>query len=325
MGPSTQPHRPADGGRDLPRVGGGAAAGGRGADRPPGHGDADAAPTARARSTRSSQNTNVTDARLGDADRATTRSRPTDVTGLHPLRRVRLRDRVVLHRHVLADADRARAALLSTSRTARRRAGSRSAARRSPTRPTQAFTGTHSLKTTNRTASFMGPGVSLHGPADQGRDLSGDAVGAPGRRASRRPRCSPPCQRTPTGGSAAFDTVAHDANVTDAGLGDHDRALLVHHRQLGLHLLRPDDVGERVVLHRQRQHRAGRAAARPARQHRGRQQHVRERHDRGLEVAHGRRDGRRHARADAHGGTLQPADHATAPPRSRARPSTSPT
>ncbi len=143
------------------------------------------------------------------------------------------------------------------------------------------------------------------GEADQGCNVSGDRVGAPGH--------------GPAGEHADRDVPAHadrgQRGVRPGrlgerhrpGVGDHDRHLLVHHRQLGPHLLCPDRVRERVVLHRRRQHRAGRAASRPARQHRGRQQHVREPDGRGVEVAHRRRDRRGHQRRRARR-QLQPAD-----------------
>ena len=78
-----------------------------------------------------------------------------------------------------------------------------------------ANTGTHSLKTTNRTASFMGPGVSLQGQLTKGatyqvtvsvRMVAGQAMTT----------ILPTFQRTPTGGSAQFDTVMTISNVTDA-------------------------------------------------------------------------------------------------------------
>ena len=83
-----------------------------------------------------------------------------------------------------------------------------------------------------------GPGRQPAGPADQGRDLSGDAVGAPGRGRARDHAAAPPCQRTPTGGSAQFDSVVDAANVTDQAWVTVTGALLVHHRQLGADLLR---------------------------------------------------------------------------------------
>jgi endo-1,4-beta-xylanase len=77
-----------------------------------------------------------------------------------------------------------------------------------------AFSGTHSLKTTNRTASFMGPGVSLQGQLTKGATYQ---VTLSVRMVAGQPTTTilPTFQRTPTGGSAQFDTVTTISNVTD--------------------------------------------------------------------------------------------------------------
>ncbi|HXU61480.1 MAG TPA: endo-1,4-beta-xylanase [Polyangia bacterium] len=76
-----------------------------------------------------------------------------------------------------------------------------------------AFTGTHSLKITNRTANFMGPGVSLQGQLTKGAtyQVTVSARMVTGEAAST---LQATMQRTPTGGSAQFDSVA-SASVTD--------------------------------------------------------------------------------------------------------------
>ncbi len=76
-----------------------------------------------------------------------------------------------------------------------------------------AFTGTHSLLTTNRTASFMGPGVSLQGTLTKGATYQ---VTLSARLQTGQPASTliATFQRTPTGGSAAFDQVV-SASVTD--------------------------------------------------------------------------------------------------------------
>ncbi len=76
-----------------------------------------------------------------------------------------------------------------------------------------AFTGTHSLLTTNRTASFMGPGVSLQGQLTKGATYQ---VTLSARLLTGQPTSTliATFQRTPTGGSAAFDQVV-SASVTD--------------------------------------------------------------------------------------------------------------
>jgi len=78
-----------------------------------------------------------------------------------------------------------------------------------------ANTGTHSLKTTNRTASFMGPGVSLQGQLIKGATYQ---VTVSARLVAGQPMSNllPTFQRTPTGGSAQFDSVMTLSNVTDA-------------------------------------------------------------------------------------------------------------
>jgi endo-1,4-beta-xylanase len=77
-----------------------------------------------------------------------------------------------------------------------------------------ANTGTHSLKTTNRTASFMGPGVNVLGQLVKGatyqitvsaRLVAGEATS----------NLQPTFQRVLTGGATAFDSVMTLSNVTD--------------------------------------------------------------------------------------------------------------
>jgi endo-1,4-beta-xylanase len=79
------------------------------------------------------------------------------------------------------------------------------------------FTGTHSLKTTGRTASFMGPGLNLltvPAPLAKGATYQ---VTLSVRMVAGEPASNlqATVQRTPTGGSASFDFVASTANVTD--------------------------------------------------------------------------------------------------------------
>ncbi len=76
-----------------------------------------------------------------------------------------------------------------------------------------AFTGTHSLLTTNRTASFMGPGVNMLGQLTKGATYQ---VTVSARLQTGQPASTliATFQRTPTGGSAAFDQVV-SASVTD--------------------------------------------------------------------------------------------------------------
>ena len=73
--------------------------------------------------------------------------------------------------------------------------------------------GTHSLLTTNRTASFMGPGVSMLGQLTKGATYQ---VTVSARLQTGQPASTliATFQRTPTGGSAAFDQVV-SASVTD--------------------------------------------------------------------------------------------------------------
>jgi len=77
-----------------------------------------------------------------------------------------------------------------------------------------AFSGTHSLKTTNRTATFMGPGTSLTGQVQSGasykvsvaaRLVAGQA--ATGLKVT--------VMRTLSDGTNAFDSVVTSTNVTD--------------------------------------------------------------------------------------------------------------
>jgi endo-1,4-beta-xylanase len=76
-----------------------------------------------------------------------------------------------------------------------------------------AFTGTQSLKTTNRTANFMGPSISMQGKLTKGATYQ---VTLSARLVLGQPASTliATFQRTPTGGSAAFDTVV-SASVTD--------------------------------------------------------------------------------------------------------------
>jgi endo-1,4-beta-xylanase len=77
-----------------------------------------------------------------------------------------------------------------------------------------ANTGTHSLKTTNRTASFMGPGVNLLGQLIKGATYQ---ITVSARLVAGEPQSNlqPTFQRTPTGGSTSFDSVMTLSNVTD--------------------------------------------------------------------------------------------------------------
>jgi endo-1,4-beta-xylanase len=80
----------------------------------------------------------------------------------------------------------------------------------------QAFAGTHSLKTTGRTAGFNGPSLNLLGVLTKGATYQvGVSVRLLAPAAPTTIRVT--MQRTPTGGSAAFDTIAQNTNVTDAG------------------------------------------------------------------------------------------------------------
>jgi endo-1,4-beta-xylanase len=76
-----------------------------------------------------------------------------------------------------------------------------------------AFTGTHSLKITNRTASFMGPGLNLQTQLAKGATYQ---VTLSVRLVTGQPASTilATVARTPTGGTTAFDSVA-SANVTD--------------------------------------------------------------------------------------------------------------
>src|SRR6187551_925565 len=79
----------------------------------------------------------------------------------------------------------------------------------------QAFAGTRSLKTTGRTAGFMGPSLNLTGQlvkgATYGVTVSGRLVAGEAATTLRVTM-----QRTLPGGTQAFDTVAQNTNVTDA-------------------------------------------------------------------------------------------------------------
>ncbi len=77
-----------------------------------------------------------------------------------------------------------------------------------------ANTGTDSLKTTNRTASFMGPGINLQGQVVKGATYQ---VTISVRLVAGQPTTTilPTFQRTPPGGTAQFDTVMTISNVTD--------------------------------------------------------------------------------------------------------------
>ena len=77
-----------------------------------------------------------------------------------------------------------------------------------------AFTGTHSLKITNRTASFMGPGLNLQTQLAMGATYQ---VTVSVRMVTGQPASTvlATVARTPTGGTTAFDSVASKSNVTD--------------------------------------------------------------------------------------------------------------
>jgi endo-1,4-beta-xylanase len=77
-----------------------------------------------------------------------------------------------------------------------------------------AFTGTHSLKTTGRTASFMGPGLNLQTLLTPGATYQ---VTLSVRLVTGQPTSTlqATVARTPTGGKTAFDSVASASNVTD--------------------------------------------------------------------------------------------------------------
>jgi endo-1,4-beta-xylanase len=77
-----------------------------------------------------------------------------------------------------------------------------------------ANTGTHSLVTTNRTASFNGPSLNLQGVLTKGATYQ---IMVSARLVAGQPTSNllASVARTPTGGSTAFDTVATANNVTD--------------------------------------------------------------------------------------------------------------
>src|SRR5436190_4743267 len=78
-----------------------------------------------------------------------------------------------------------------------------------------AFVGTHSLKTTGRTAGFNGPSLRVTSQLAKGATYQVSvAVRLVAGSAPTTIRVT--MQRTPTGGSAAFDTIAQNTNVTDA-------------------------------------------------------------------------------------------------------------
>ena len=78
-----------------------------------------------------------------------------------------------------------------------------------------AFTGTHSLKTTGRTAGFNGPSLDLVSKLTKGTTYNvGVAVRLVAGSAPTTIRVT--MQRTPQGGTTAFDTIAQNTNVTDA-------------------------------------------------------------------------------------------------------------
>jgi endo-1,4-beta-xylanase len=77
-----------------------------------------------------------------------------------------------------------------------------------------AFTGTHSLAITGRGASYAGPGVNLQGQLTKGATYQ---VTMSVRMVTGQPTSTlqATMQRTPTGGSATYDSVATASNVTD--------------------------------------------------------------------------------------------------------------
>ncbi|MBW8868891.1 MAG: carbohydrate binding domain-containing protein [Acidobacteria bacterium] len=145
-----------------------------------------------------------------------------------------------------------------------------------------ANTGTHSLKTTNRTANFMGPGVSMQGQMTKGATYQ---VTVAVRMVAGQPATTllPTFQRTPTGGSAQFDTVMTISNVTDAAWVtatalysfNTDNSGLIFYQRVPLRRVRVGEAGAR----------AGRfaAACQPATQRR---------HD--LDLPHRRQQHERH-------------------------------
>ncbi|HEV2666055.1 MAG TPA: carbohydrate binding domain-containing protein, partial [Blastocatellia bacterium] len=78
-----------------------------------------------------------------------------------------------------------------------------------------AFNGTHSLKTTNRTAGFHGPSLNVLNTLTKGATYQVTAsVRLVAGQTPTTVRVT--VQRTPAGGSNQFDTVAQNTNVTDA-------------------------------------------------------------------------------------------------------------
>jgi endo-1,4-beta-xylanase len=79
-----------------------------------------------------------------------------------------------------------------------------------------ALTGTHSLLTTNRSASFMGPSISLQNQLARGGTY---LFTLSARLQTGQPQSSlqATLQRTPPGASSSFDTVVTLSNVTDQG------------------------------------------------------------------------------------------------------------
>ena len=165
----------------------------------------------------------------------------------------------------------------------------------------QAFAGTRSLKTTGRTAGFKGPSRQLIGQLTKGATY-GVTVSARLVDGEAATTVRVTMQRTLTG---RLERVRYDRAERERdrrGVGDDDRGLHVHDRRDRSAPLRRVDVADRLVLHRQLQHHAGRAAARPARQHRRRHASFESGAPGGLVLAHGRGD-RPNTTADAHSGT----------------------
>ena len=80
----------------------------------------------------------------------------------------------------------------------------------------QAFAGTRSLKTTGRTAGFMGPSLDLTGQLVKGATHQvGVSVRLVAGEAPTTIRVT--MQRTLVGGTQAFDTIAQNTSVTDGG------------------------------------------------------------------------------------------------------------
>ena len=78
----------------------------------------------------------------------------------------------------------------------------------------QAFTGTHSLKVTNRTASFMGPGLNVLSQIQKGATYL-VTVSARLVAGQTTTNVLGTFSRTPTGGTGTFDTPLTLSNVTD--------------------------------------------------------------------------------------------------------------